>query len=643
MDIDSRNVGDYLKQGQFVVPAYQRPYEWDDELLSGLWSDIGELYEGLNNRTHYLGVVLTTAEPRPKTSLRGKAPTSFGRAVWSVVDGQQRLVTLMILIAAIRDASTTTTGKTAEELLTGTGGQQPRLVGQEEDRALLTRILVHPAPVLDKAEVKTRVGRAYEYFRLQLAVGTTTFWSPVTTNSRQNRSAPKIQMPKLLRVLSEQLILTDMLLTENDQSAPAVFDAINGKRRELEPVDLLRNTVFAELDDIPLFSATWATIEAESRHVHVPSARLGTLALFIDSYLHSLGDGASQYRLAHRLNELILEGAPLSLGAKRRRLKVRAMVEEIVLSFDDFKVSQSTVFSGYEGPYKPAAVRSLDNVSMLSAGPPLPLCLLFLRYRRENKITDSQLLQLCRTIESYLGRRLLVGLKQQLMRSHLTSVTQKLVREFGNASSINSHRAAKGRPKFAQLHSRFRALLDAANVDFPSDSALRSAIKAREDLNKLSARQKFAILRRLNDEAAGRHVANVNPSSADKARLDYSIEHVFPNSFKTIQDLTHPWDTQLKRWGVKVQGQRELIALRNNLGNYTLVHNNSALGRRPFLQEGKTPGKQQYLRDRPVDVSASVLTRPFHGREVERGQWTAKDIKQRAAYLASLMERGYPA
>ena len=69
---------------QFVVPPYQRPYAWGAEQVDELWDDvIGTLGGG-----HFLGsIVLNTEEPaRPQ-----------------VIDGQQRLTTLLLLLALIRD------------------------------------------------------------------------------------------------------------------------------------------------------------------------------------------------------------------------------------------------------------------------------------------------------------------------------------------------------------------------------------------------------------------------------------------------------------------------------------------------------------------------------------------------------------
>ncbi|KQZ88877.1 hypothetical protein ASD62_05735 [Phycicoccus sp. Root563] len=641
MDIKDSSIGVYLGQVEFVIPAYQRPYQWTNDLLEGLWSDLGEMYVGSNPKRHYLGVLLGARELNASSAVRGKQATTYGRNVWALVDGQQRLVTLLLLLAALRDAGTPAVKRDATALMTVDEPARPRLLGQEEDRELLGRILLTSNVSLSRSEAKTTVGNAYAFFTRQLAAGTTSFWKPVPVGYASSRAprGKEIKPAQLLRIVRERLHVTDMMLNQEDQSAPAVFDAINGKRRELEPVDLLRNTVFAELNDIQLFTSTWATMESECRQVKLGGARLGTLPLFIDSYLHSLGEGASQYRLARRLNELILEHAPMNLGADARRRKVRGVIKELVTSFDDFKVAQSSAFDGHGSTYKPAAVRALDNISMLSSGPPLPLSLLLLRYRRTNFISDAQLYDSVRVLESYLGRRIVAGEKQQLLRSHLNSVTAKVIKEFGNASTIAKKMGA-GRPRtLAEILARY---LNTPGMPMPSDPVLVSAVMDRVDMNKLSARQKFAVLRRLNDEVAGRHIPDIHLSRHDKTRMDYSIEHVFPDSFRDRASITQDWKDQLRDWGQVAGDVDELVGLRNNLGNLTLVHQNSALGRRAFLDKGRKHGKRRILKDRAPDVSNSVVYAIRGGVNSDRGRWTATDVRERAVFLAQTMKTAYP-
>jgi hypothetical protein len=69
---------------QYVVPLYQRPYSWTTEEVDQLWEDItGDL-----DAEHFMGSIVLNNEDKKKPE---------------VIDGQQRLTTLMLLLALIRD------------------------------------------------------------------------------------------------------------------------------------------------------------------------------------------------------------------------------------------------------------------------------------------------------------------------------------------------------------------------------------------------------------------------------------------------------------------------------------------------------------------------------------------------------------
>jgi uncharacterized protein with ParB-like and HNH nuclease domain len=79
------------KDSLYKIPQYQRPYKWEDEQIYKLWDDIYEAWEN-EEANYFLGSIIT-AKPRDDE----------GSAYVDVVDGQQRLTTLMILFCVVRD------------------------------------------------------------------------------------------------------------------------------------------------------------------------------------------------------------------------------------------------------------------------------------------------------------------------------------------------------------------------------------------------------------------------------------------------------------------------------------------------------------------------------------------------------------
>src|SRR5262245_40981590 len=78
---------------QFLVPHYQRPYSWEVQQWQTLWRDILELTDTPAPKPHFLGSIVTS----PARSV----PEGVEKRL--VIDGQQRLTTLLVLLTAIRD------------------------------------------------------------------------------------------------------------------------------------------------------------------------------------------------------------------------------------------------------------------------------------------------------------------------------------------------------------------------------------------------------------------------------------------------------------------------------------------------------------------------------------------------------------
>lgn len=80
------------------MPLFQRPYVWDEQgQWAPLWEDVAATFDRRDDEDttpHFLGAIVLEAKRHALGSVE----------VREVIDGQQRLTTLQILIAALRDA-----------------------------------------------------------------------------------------------------------------------------------------------------------------------------------------------------------------------------------------------------------------------------------------------------------------------------------------------------------------------------------------------------------------------------------------------------------------------------------------------------------------------------------------------------------
>jgi len=75
----------------FIVPQYQRPYVWQEENIQELIDDIYYAFENKQNSEYFLGALVL------------KRTTEKEFREYEILDGQQRLTTLCMMMAVIRD------------------------------------------------------------------------------------------------------------------------------------------------------------------------------------------------------------------------------------------------------------------------------------------------------------------------------------------------------------------------------------------------------------------------------------------------------------------------------------------------------------------------------------------------------------
>lgn len=229
---------------QLVVPTYQRPYSWKADQCLELWLDIQRAAR--RERPHFAGTILYATEPGERRTVRR-----------SVIDGQQRVTTLSLLLAALcqhlheqglavggQDAAAIARRYLAQEDALAAagpsevarpagreapcapaGGHAPcRLLLSPRDAstfaALVASLPEAPDPASLPAPRAARLLESLAFFRAQMA-------------------EPGFDAELLWRGIG-LLTVIDAELDDPDQ-AQAVFESLNSKGRPLTVADLVRN------------------------------------------------------------------------------------------------------------------------------------------------------------------------------------------------------------------------------------------------------------------------------------------------------------------------------------------------------------------------------------------------------------------
>ena len=155
---------------QFMIPVFQRDYTWQAEpQCAQLWRDVLRAARTGGETGHFLGAIVYVAT--------GDSLAGFTR--WLLIDGQQRLTTLTLLLAALRDHILDTGWTGGEDdptprridayflkNLQEEGDRQQKLVLRRHDQAAL-RALVDGKEC--PQEASERIRENYKYCREQLS------------------------------------------------------------------------------------------------------------------------------------------------------------------------------------------------------------------------------------------------------------------------------------------------------------------------------------------------------------------------------------------------------------------------------------------------------------------------------------------
>ena len=212
---------------EFVVPDYQRGYSWERKpQLEDLWEDLENM---ANDRNHYTGM-FTFRKIRPEVMTTGNK--------YEIVDGQQRMTTLIILI---------------NELLKRI--QQP-IDEYTDNRAYVTKYLYAKGYGFN---VKYRFQYSADdpsdvYFKTQILGQTSAnaYTQPNTSLYIKNLSEAKAFFEEKLNGLSQEA-LTDLFLKVTERlkfneymiddinDVYVTFETMNNRGKSLSILELLKN------------------------------------------------------------------------------------------------------------------------------------------------------------------------------------------------------------------------------------------------------------------------------------------------------------------------------------------------------------------------------------------------------------------
>lgn len=499
---------------QLEVPLFQRQYVWNrDDHWEPLWEDIsrkfGEYLEGRRDSpVHFLGAMVLDQQQVPVTHLPKR----------QIIDGQQRLTTFQLFLAAFRDFAhehgCEAIAKECDAYTVNRGMMANPEVDRfkvwptQLDRGQFHDVLtagsrekleeLHPLrrkKYARKPEPRARMVEAYLYFFDQLAE----FFLGTPSDPPQAAKAPLDQrLDESFQALRNALQVVAIDL-ERDDDAQVIFETLNARGEPLLPADLLRNYVFLRAarrgeSQEKLYAAHWARFDEPFWRQEVKQGRLlrPRSDLFLQHFL------ASRKAVDIPIKHLFVEYKHWIENTTPFET-VEDELATLSRQGDDFRriIEPSTDDPVY------GLSRFLDAFDIRTA---YPLLLMLL----DARLGHDEWSQISNSLESFLVRRAVCGLTTKNYNRVFLGLTRTLKRDGVSAGNLKRHLLE----------------MTGESTEWPHDAAFGERWKTAAAYHVLNNAKLTHILKRLSDTFINAKMEAVTLETG------LSVEHVLPQSWR---------------------------------------------------------------------------------------------------------------
>lgn len=573
----------FQRDVRLTVPLFQRPYVWSAERQwEPLWDDV-------------LATLARTAHEDPVTShfmgaivLEQRRAATGSMEVREIIDGQQRLTTLQLLIAAIRDTfvSRGIENRTVKRLglllendeeLIDTNDERHKLWPTNRDRDVYRDVMLgryrHYSGTPSHAPL---LAGAYVWFR-----------DAIADLVKQQKTEAQVEeiLEGLAHVVRSHLELVVIDLGESD-NAQVIFETLNARSTPLRASDLIKNLLFRTLEAAgrpveTLYTRHWFALEEGEWQRVVRQGRLTRprLDAFMGFFLTVLLTREVQ---AHQLFPVTRSYVGMDADRAEEFLRELTRYAEVYRLIDDLQVDD------------PGERASLTRLRIVDTQTLMPL-LLWLFANTDGAARARAL----RTLESYVVRRSVC----RLTTANYNRLFLELLRKLSS-----------GEQPVDAVVSDFLAGQTSSSGLWPTDEDVRSSL------------QQFPLFRLLKRESLQRFLLALNEELTTSLTepgtfRKLTVEHLMPQSWAANWPLPDD-DGQAERLA---EDRHNLV---HTIGNLTLVTGslNSTLSNGPWAV------KRRHL----LEHSALTLNR------VLPEYWDVDRIVERSQFLADVAVRLWP-
>lgn len=506
---------DFLKKSpQFVIPIYQRTYSWSEKECRQLWDDIIACGSNDCASVHFIGSIVYVESGLSQIT---------HQASLLVIDGQQRLTSVSLLLAALAEA----VGD--KEPFDGFSQRKIRnyyLLNPEESSERYFKLLLTQT---DKATLTAIVDRRPqpENHSLRVAANYAAFQKWIKMD--------KFDLRTLCKGLAK-LVVVDIALNRDHDNPQLIFESMNSTGKELSQADLIRNFILMDLEPMlqtRLYEQYWRPMEVafgqEAYDTHFDA--------FMRYYL-TVKTGSIP-----NINSVYEAFKAYAFKERSKAASDETYVESLVSAIQEYSRYFCAMSLGKETDKE--LKRAFHDLRELKVDVAYPFLMELYHDYVIGVFKKDDLVQAVRWVEAYVFRRAVCAIPTNSMNMTFATFSKALKKD-GYLASIAAH--------FLLLPSYRR---------FPSDDEFERDIQNRD---LYGFRNRTYWLRRFE-----------NHGRKEAVQVDeYTVEHIMPQN----ENLSAAWRAELGNdW------QRIQKTWLHTLGNLTLTGYNSEYSDRSFIEK----------------------------------------------------------
>lgn len=508
---------------QYVIPVYQRNYTWNKRKhVKKLLDDLDKLLEKRLSK-HFIGTIVyldTNSDVNTKER--------------TIVDGQQRLITIFLILYAIKYIALEEGNDKLVNMI-----NDYYLENKYTDEKYKFRL----KPLVDDDEVyelicqnkiekvKNKKSKVYENY--------------IYIKAEIEKRLKKYTMNEILKGLDSLYVVYIQLDREDD--AQQIFESINSTGVELNAADLIRNYILMNKSNDEqeyLYKTFWLPVERGFEN----SKKLEEFFRFYLAvkclYLPGKKDVYEEFKTY--FNE-----------KRNKGMEITDFLEELNIYKELF----------FEIYYDKTENNAISDYRRIDSKMPAPLLMELLMWEKQSLISVKTLNKCTKLINNYMIRRHLFGMDTSSITRMFPAVLKQIMEEIVGDNYTNTYDLL-----LQNLVNRNKS----NSMKMPTDNELKEHLKTA-NVYTLSSITKFVLEKIENKD---------NPLPVDTSKLN--LEHIMPQN----PDKEGFWMERISG------NEEKYVSYVNRLGNITLCEmtDNSRMGNKDFKSKVKILKRTKHLK-----------------------------------------------